>query len=88
MFPLGIAIQRRDAWGERVRGDSPLLVYFFFFMTWIRTIMGGWENFLFLNNIKKTTKEEAAKCTARCGAACSSSLFLQLENQLGPGGLR
>lgn len=87
MFPLGIAIQRRDAWGERVRGDSPLLVYIFF-MTWIRTIMGGSENFLFLNNIKKTTKEEAAKCTARRGAACSSSLFLQLENQLGPGGLR
>lgn len=86
MFPLGTAIQRRDAWGERVRGHSPLLVYFFF-MTWIRIIMGGSENFLFLNNIKKT-KEEAAKCTAWCGAACSSSLFLQLENQLGPGGLR
>lgn len=50
--------------------------------------MGGSENFLFLNNIKKTTKEEAAKCTAQCSAACSSSLFLQQENQLGPGGLR
>jgi len=87
MFPLEIAIQRRDAWGERVRGDSPLLVYGFF-MTWIRTIMGGLENFPFPNNIKKATKEEAAKCTVLCVAACSSSLFLQLENQLGPGGLR
>lgn len=57
-------------------------------MTWIQTIMGGLENFLFLNNIKKTTKEEAAKYTVWCGAACLSSLFLQLENQLGPGGLR
>lgn len=28
--------------------------------------MGGSENFLFLNKIKKTTKKEAAKCTVRC----------------------
>jgi len=31
MLPLGTAIERRDAWGEGVREDSPLLVYSSFY---------------------------------------------------------